>query len=283
MSRDAQTLSERATQTPEHVRAVLAESVTAYADQLADVIGGFFLRAGVDPEVGAAALERAARRVRSGEASLHVPEQEVWVQLSDAVMMWWRDPHYVDEAGRPRPLPDVGPAPSLEALFEQTVAESLRAAARELLRRRAAIERDGTWHFVDEQNTLRLGQKEGVHRLLTGIAGWLRTYLHNQTRIGELPHLMRFDAAAHVSNFPQALVPELCTKLYKRMRVVLEEFEGWMAQVVRDGHPGPTTRVSLAAFLHTSEPLPGDPAAAPPTAAQGSDAAVHSEETARGR
>lgn len=238
-------------------RAVLAASVTAYADELAESIGGFFVAAGVDPDVGAAALERAAMRVRTGEASLQANEREPWIQLSDAIALWWRDAEYVADDGRPRPLPDTGPAPSLEALFERTVDAPLRARARDLLRRRAARERNGVWYYTDDQGTLRLGRKEGVHRLLTGLTGLLRTYLHNQTRGVQPPHLQNFDRTSHVSDFPESALPELRLKLYKHMQVVLEEFDEWMTKMARRHRGGPVVRVCISAFMHAGSPRSG--------------------------
>lgn len=235
-------------------RAVLAASVSAYADELAEAIGGFFVGAGVDPAVGAAALERAAKRVRMGEASLQANEREPWIQLSDAISIWWRDAEYVNDDGRPRPLPDTGPAPSLEALFERTVDAPLRGKARELLRRRATVERDGVWHYTDDQGTLRLGRKEGVHRLLTGLTGMLRTYLHNQTHGVQPPRLQNFDRTSHVSDFPESALPELRLKLYRQMQVVLEEFDEWMTKIARRHRGGPVVRVSISAFMHAGSP-----------------------------
>lgn len=240
-------------ETREQARTILAASVSAHVDDFAEVIGGFFLAAGVDPKVGAAALERAAQRVRAGQASLQVSEQEAWLGVSDAIALWWRDPEYVDDAGRPRPLPDHGPAPSLEALFERTVAPVHRVRARELLRRRVATEHDGLWHFVENEAVLRLGAREGVHRFVRGLSGWCRTYLHNQTLVDEPVKLRYFDAATHVANFPRAALPELCARVYKQMRVPLEEFDGYMGTVAARGDPGPTTTVSITAFLHIAD------------------------------
>lgn len=259
-------------------RAVLAASVTAYADELAESIGGFFVAAGVDPAVGAAALERAAKRVRTGEASLQANEREPWIQLSDAIAMWWRDADYVADDGRPRPLPDTGPAPSLEALFERTVDAPLRAQARDLLRRRAAKERNGVWHYTDDQGTLRLGRKEGVHRLLTGLTGMLRTYLHNQTRGVQPPHLQNFDRTSHVSDFPEAALPELRLKLYKHMQVALEEFDDWMTKMARRHRGGPVVRVSISAFMHAGVPRGGT--RVPENAADTAEGAARSGATA---
>lgn len=261
---------EHATLTSDQARARLAASVTAFANEFAEVVGGFFLSAGVSGEVGAAALERAAARVRSGEASLDVEEDEPWVQLTDAIALWWRDPDYVNEDGSPRPLPDTGPAPSLEALFERTVDRAVRPRARVLLRQRAALEQDGLWHYLEDQNVLRLGGEEGAHRLVSGIAGWMRTYVENQLLVEEPPHLRKFDAAAHVSNFPVAVMPELCAKLYKRVPPLLQEFDALMTSTAQRGDPGPMARVSIVTFMHTSAHRPcsaagGETAATDPT------------------
>jgi hypothetical protein len=237
-------------------RAVLASSIGAYAEALAEVVGGLFVAAGVDSEIGARALEAVAARVRSGQASLDVSDDEPWVQIADALTMWWRDPEYLDDAGRPRALPDRGPSPSMESLLTRTVDAPLRDRARELFRRRTAVERNGIWHCELDRNALPVGGMEGAHRLRMNIAGLARTYVDSQTRPADPPQKKNFDMAAHVSAFPESAVPELRAKLYKRLQVVLEDTDFWMTTTADQNTRGPVLQVGVAAFMFTSTPRP---------------------------
>jgi hypothetical protein len=240
----------------DRARTVLATSVAAYADALAEVIGGLFVAAGVDPEVGACALERAATRVRQGDASLDISDNEPWLQLCDALAVWWRDPAYIGDNGRPHKLPDSGPAPSLDALLTRTVDRALHARARELLRQKAAVERNGVWECSLDRNAMPLGGMEGVHRLRMTLAGNARTYVDSQVRPDDLPQHKNFDMTAHNVAFPMSDVPELRAKLYKRLQGVLEDTDFWMTKTADQSTTGPVVQVGVTAFMYMSSPRP---------------------------
>jgi hypothetical protein len=95
---------------------------------------------------------------------------------------------------------------------------------------------------------------EGAHRLRMNIAGLARTYVDSQTRPADPPQMKNFDMAAHVSAFPESAVPELRAKLYKRLQIVLEDTDFWMATTADQSTRGPVMQVGVAAFMFTSSP-----------------------------
>lgn len=245
-----------ATSGSDYCREQLSAAVTACAVDLARILGGFFRAAGVPAEASAAALSEAAARVRADDLSLEPTAHHVWVQLSDAIVLWWRDADYLDDSGHPRDLPDTGPAPSLDALFERTVDSHLRANARELLRRTAATESGGIWRFLKPDNSLALSGIESAQRLCMTLNGMLNTFVDNQLRLGEAPELKNFDSGAHVAAFPVEKIPELRARLRKRLLHVLDDIDGWMTATAKRHRGGPVALVGVNAFMHTSAPNP---------------------------
>lgn len=235
-------------------REQLAAAVSACAVDLAKILAGFLRAAGMSPEASAAALSEAAASTRRNDLSLTPTEHHVWVQLSDAVVMWWRDPDYLDDSGHPRDLPDAGPQPSLEALFERTVETRLRDSARDLLRRTAATEADGVWRLSRSDNSLALSGIECAQRLCMSVSGMLNTFIDNQLRLGESPESKNFDSGTHVSEFPVEKIPELRARLRKRLLHVLDDIDGWMTSTARRHPGGPVALVGVNAYMHTSGP-----------------------------
>lgn len=235
-------------------RTQLAAAVSAYAIELSNMLAGFFVATGVPGDIAGAALKEAGERARYGEARLLMPVDQLWVQLSDTIVMWWRDPDYLDEQGSPRNLPEAGPAPSLDALLTRTVDATLRSRAKELLKKTAAIECDGLWRLRKRDGSLPLGGGiESVERLHLMLSGILRTFVDNQTRLNEPPIFKNLDAAAHVRAFPVNMIPELRAKLHKRMRVVLDDIDIWMTATAMRNTAGPVALVGVSAYMYTSE------------------------------
>jgi hypothetical protein len=232
----------------------LAAAVSAYAIEFSNMLAGFFVATGVPGDVAAAALREAGERARSGKAELLMPVDQLWVQLSDTIVMWWRDPDYLDDQGSPLDLPEAGPAPSLDALLSRTVDDPLRSRAKDLLKKTAAIECEGLWRLRKRDGSLPLGGGiESVERLHLILSGILRTFVDNQTRLDEPPILKNLDAAAHVRAFPVNMIPELRAKLHKRMRVVLDDIDIWMTATAMRNTAGPVTLVGVSAHMYTSQ------------------------------
>lgn len=249
-------------------REVLAGTVAACADQFAELIAGLFAESGMSRDAGAQALERAAARLRAGAAALPATTEYPWVQLGDALALWWRDEAYLDDQGRPRALPTHGPAPSLDELFSRTIDPRLWPAARQLLARTAAREHDGMWTVVQDSSVLHLDGHESAQRILFYLTGGLNSWVDNLVRQHEHKRSKNVDRGSVCAAFPQALLPELRSKLHKRMTTIMGEIDAWLTYQSQNHKEGPVVLVGLDFMMHASPPRPRP-------------AAVHADETAR--
>lgn len=233
----------------------LAASVDTHAADLADLLGGFFAAAGLSRERAADIFRCAADRALAGAQHLRVRVDHTWLQLSDAIVLWWRDPDYVDDSGLPRELPDTGPAPSLDALLARTVDEAHRSEAKDLLRRTVAAEADGIWRYTRHDGVLPVPSgAESVQRLHLSLSGMLSTFIDNQLRFNDPAFLKNVDAAAHIPAFPVQLIPELRSKLQKRMHLLLDDVDVWMTSAAARHAQGPVALVGISTFMYVSEP-----------------------------
>lgn len=237
-------------------REVLAGAVSACADQFAELVAGLFAESGMDPDTGAEALERAAARLRAGTAALPATTEYPWVQLGDALAMWWRDEAYLDDRGRPRALPTHGPAPSLDDLFERTIDPPLWDAARALLARKAAREQNGIWTLTQDSSVLHLDGHESAQRILFYLTGGLNSWVDNLLRQHEHKRSKNVDRGSVNAAFPEALLPELRNKLHTRMTTILGEIDAWMTYQSQNYKEGPVVLVGLDFMMHASPPRP---------------------------
>lgn len=233
-------------------RRQLADAVTASAPALAEILGAFFLRAGLKPTQVAAVFRRIARLALQRPLQLEPHVSHLWWQVSDAVSVWWSEPEYLDDGGRPRALPEFGPAPSIEALLSRTVDAAEVEDAKRLLRRTAVSVVKGRWRFEEENPFIRLAGDAGVERLLVTSSGMLTTFLDNQVRRRDPPSQKNFDRSAHVVACPVDSIPRLRAKLLKRMQIMLQELHDTLAAEERRGTRGPVSAVGVTMFMHTS-------------------------------
>lgn len=237
-------------------RELLAASVNAVAPEFARALAGFFAASGADAEAAASAMEVAAAELRAGVAKLPAVSSYPWVQFGDAIALWWRDPEYLDQHGRPRPIPERGPAPSLEDLFARTVDPALWAAGKELLGRTVAVRTGDTWRYVKESAQLPLSGHECAERLLMTTVGMFTTFIDNQTRRADPLISKNTDSSAHVTMFPAHLIPELRAKIVKRAGGLLEDIDVWMTRQAEGHSEGPVSMVGVSVYVFTGEPRP---------------------------
>ena len=178
----------------------------------------------------------------------------LWRQASDAVEVWWSDPEYLDDDGRPRELPEFGPAPSIEALLSRFVDANETAAAKQLLRRSTVSVVRRRWRFDGDSPFIRLTGDAGFERLLMTCSGMLSTFLDNQARHGDPANRKNFDRSAHVLECPVESLPKLRASFRKRMQGMLQELHEALAAEQRRGGRGPVAAVGVTMFMHTSSP-----------------------------
>lgn len=233
-------------------RRQLAAAVTTSAPALAEILGAFFVRAGLKPAQVADVFREMAKIALQRPLQLEPRVSQLWWQVSDAVSVWWSDPEYLDDAGRPRALPEFGPAPSIDALLSRSMDAAEVEDAKQLLRRTAVSVVKGRWRFEEENPFIRLAGDAGVERLLMTWSGMLGTFLDNQVRRRDPPSRKNFDRSAHVIACPIGSIPKLRAKFLKRMQVMLQELHDTLAAEERRGTRGPVAAVGVTMFMHTS-------------------------------
>lgn len=238
-------------------RRELAVAVKAAAASLGEIVGAFCRQAGMSKAEVAAVFRELSEAAATRELRLEPGTDHLWHQVADVVTRWWRDPVYLTDDSRPRDLPETGPAPSIEALLEETVSPASRADAKALLRRTCVVEPGGLWHYCDEDGGfLRLSAEHGVDRLRICVSGMFKTYLDNALRRRDLRVTKNFDKTAMVQAYPMALVPQLRAKVLKRLEVGLQDVDELLVAGERREVDGPVAMVGVTMVMHVSEPRP---------------------------
>lgn len=271
---------------PRASRRQLAAAVAASAPALAEILGAFLVRAGLPAAQVAAVFRQIAAAALQRPLELEPHLSQLWWQVSDAVSVWWSDPAYLDDDGRPRELPEFGPAPSIDALLDRTVDAPEMDAAKQLLRRTAVSVVRRRWRFEEDNPFIRLAGDVGVERLLMTTSGMLSTFLDNQVRRRDPPSRKNFDRSAHVVACPVESIPKLRAKFVKRMQGMLQELHDGLTTEQRRGGRGPVAAVGVTMFMHTSSPRRPSGArsgAKRPTTAQRTPRAKRSRHGTRGR
>jgi hypothetical protein len=237
-------------------RRQLAAAVATFAPAFVETLGAFLLRSGVPAARVAAVFRQIATLALARPLQLEPRVSHLWWQVSDAISAWWSDPEYLDDDGRPRELPEFGPAPSIAALLGRTVDAADLDAAKRLLRRGAVSVTRRRWRFEEDSPFIRLAGDAAVERLLLNASGMFGTFLENQVRRRAPPGTKNFDRSAHVVACPVESIPKLRAKFVKRMQVMLQELHETLVAEERRGGRGPVAAVGVTMFMHTSTPRP---------------------------
>jgi hypothetical protein len=232
----------------------LTAAVARRAGALADVLAGFLLAAGVAPRSVQKALRDAAARVTARRDTRRVtPTASIWTQLSDAVALWFRDPRYVDEHGRALPIPEHGPAPSVDHLLASCVDTPLQPRARELLREHVEIDRHGLWRYVLTEGALRLRDDAIVERLELGLSRMCDNFLFNSTFVAE-PEQKNCDRVAAVDAFPVEMLPAFRRRMQRDLALSVYDANDWMTKQQRTHTRGQVCEAGVGVYVFTGPP-----------------------------
>jgi hypothetical protein len=229
----------------------LKAATAASAATLGEILGAFLIRAGMSRDDVSDVFHALAQATLRRELQLEPEPPPDWSQVSDAVTHWWRNPLYLDENGRPRQLPERGPAPSIEHLLNLTVDPDLHERAKELLRQSGVAVRRGRWHFEDDHAQFALTVDQAIDRLKIAMSGMFANALENLVRRRLPTSSKNIDRTALVASYPVELIPELRAHLRQRLQLMLEDADGWLTNMARQRSGGPVALVGVTAFVHT--------------------------------
>jgi hypothetical protein len=215
---------------------------------------------GLTPAQGREALKNAQTRLRKSPYRLQeATEFHTLQQMANLLDAWYRDPQYLDEAGRPRALPLAGPK-SFATLAVKFVPQLKPAALAALLTRegllepcahrrvkparRAAAFRSVNPLMLDRMPVLTRGLLGTISHNISGKTGQRGTYCERGT---------------HVDHFPIDRLPEFAEFMKGMAQALLDRADVWAhARTVRPGQRSrPTARIGVEVFTYVEdEPLP---------------------------
>lgn len=236
----------------------LRAAVGTQAASILDSVFAFLLSAGMKPdEIAAVAHERMSR------LNVHPPRFSVepwaaWVQLGEAVCDWWRDARYVGTDGRPAPLRETGPAPSVDALLAAHVSPSNLVDAKAMLERCVERSDDGLVRFALDSPALMLRGEQGVHRLHVLLTGLLQTFIENNLSRRPVPQ-QNYEKSAASATFPVSMLPALRVRMKKHLDLAIEDANAWITRHSENALHEPVCVAGVEMFLFTLVPEPRRP------------------------
>lgn len=189
-------------------------------DLLMEMLATMLPDAGIDQETAIDSLRRAFAKRAELEPETGVIGEAMPLEgrmlLSHLLAVWAQSGEYCDDDGQPLSLPANGPSPSLEALYQQAVADMPDAApvpavstfdrALEHLAVNVCIEEmpDGRWRQLESFFTARTFKRASPLALIEFAIDFLDTS-HINYRNGPT----RFQRVAQTPRFPAAKLPKI--------------------------------------------------------------------------
>ena len=222
------------------------------------------------PNLSAIALVTGLRRVeakkllRADQSAPPAPERNRH-RAERVLAGWWNDYEYLDDNGRPRPLPLTGPAPSFDTLARKYSGEpQAHALKTELLRARAITELpDGTVQALSRSFATARWEPTTIAVLGERVRDQLMTLVHNMRH----PSRPRFVRTVMSDRIDPRYLPIL-------ERDLTSAADGF-ADSVEDGLHSPRTnlpedatapprRLGVTVYVFEDEPVTA-PAISPPS------------------
>ncbi len=155
-------------------------------------------------------------------------------RLARVLTGWFESPEYTDSEGRPRALPEDGPAPSFETLVRSFSGDIYPAIILGELLRVGAVRRlkDGTLRAVSRRYTSGGADPAAIEHLGSTARDMLRTLEHN---VSAPPESRLFEDSVVSDALDRASIPLLRRLLRQRGSAFLEDIEGWVAEHEKPG------------------------------------------------
>jgi hypothetical protein len=204
--------------------------------KLKQLFHAVFMLCSLDQSLESSTLDeliRAARARARRDVKRFGPKRPISVDydlIGHIIYRWQRLPDYLDEYGKPIPIPVKGPAPSVEALFRKfKVARKQYAPLLNHFRkfRRVRVTRNGRYIPQFEATIIPTLTPEVVESLTQTINNLLGTVLYNTS--SKQPKSARFiERATVVPDLPIAKVQEF--RLFAREQAggLLKTIDDWL-------------------------------------------------------
>jgi hypothetical protein len=165
------------------------------------------------------------------------------------LQVWCEDSTYFDKNGKPLPLREWGPEPSLEALLRKVAPGSNGSAIKDVLRSRSAAVSDGVWRLHSDSTLLTIPPHEmNGQRIRRLIAGLLSTWQHNAANAGT-PH-GNMERTAYATDLPDSYVNAFRDLAKQQIGPVLESLAKWLTDKEGTGGREPRSEVGLSTFVY---------------------------------
>ena len=167
------------------------------------------------------------------------------------VYHWQRSSNYLDETGRPFPIPLRGPTPSVEALFKTlNVQKQFPSALTQFKsQRRIRVTRNGLYVPRLEATIIPTLTPEVVESLAHTINCLVATVLHN-TKTGRNQADRLFERVAYVPDFPIAKLPDYKQFVREHAGGLVETVNEWLENQRGRAPRMTSARGKLFAGLH---------------------------------
>ena len=161
---------------------------------------------------------------------------ERYHRAARVVSGWVHAKRFIDEKGRPLPLPFDGVKISFATLVKDFSGDVPPRAVLDELLQAGIVERktDGRLRLLQRAYIPKAGEIEKLGILGTDVAGLIATIDHNIQSAGDDPYFQR---KVYYDNLSEEAVAELRLLIELRGQELLEEMNQWMAQRDRDANP----------------------------------------------
>jgi hypothetical protein len=219
-------------------------------------IAAFFLAAGVPKAALLQQLNDSIRLATRSSLSPKFSAEGDFRELERAVTQWANDPHYLNAAGRSKPLRATGKY-SIATLVRQANYSGSVAGAIKTLERLGSVKRnsDSTYSLGSRLFAWKLDGSVGYEAQANFLMNAVLAATASANRTGAAKKL--FWKTSYSDRIPKALESKFLEYLYYRLDALLFELEDWFgkhevsAKSRRAGQPSSVVGVGLFPYIQT--------------------------------